>query len=341
MRKVSAAAGLIGVVGALGVAAGCGQIGMLKGKMAFKEANALYAAQNYGAASKKYEEAIEQGCSGNECKPPELLYSYFFLASSYDNMYKPTKKDDPKNQELLKKAVDNYQKATELSPNPEYKKRALQYLVAIHGPEKLNDPGSAEPIVQRLISMDPNDVTNYFQMAKLYEDAGDFDKAEAQLLKAREVKRDDPDVYAQLAGFYEKRGNFDKQMEALMTRAEKTPDNPEAQYTIANTYWNKACLPVRPQCAQTAPTSDAIKAKYVQSGLEAADKAIALRGDYIEALVFKNLLLRSEAYLEKKDLARQKALIAEAEELVAKVTEIRKRQQGQPAPGAKTPKKSE
>jgi len=200
MRKVSAAAGLIGVVGALGVAAGCGQIGMLKGKMAFKEANALYAAQNYGAASKKYEEAIEQGCSGNECKPPELLYSYFFLASSYDNMYKPTKKDDPKNQELLKKAVDNYQKATELSPNPEYKKRALQYLVAIHGPEKLNDPGSAEPIVQRLISMDPNDVTNYFQMSKLYDDAGDFDKAEAQLLKAREVKRDDPDVYASLPG---------------------------------------------------------------------------------------------------------------------------------------------
>ena len=341
MRKVSAAAGLIAVVGAIGAAAGCGQIGMLKGKMAFKEANSLYAAQNYTAASKRYEEAIAQGCSGSECKPPEVAYSYFFLASSYDNMYKPTKKDDPKNQELLKKAVDNYQKAAELSPNPEYKKRALQYLVAIHGPEKLNDPGSAEPIVQQLISMDPNDVTNYFQMSKLYEDSGEFEKAEAQLLKAREVKPNDADVYAQLAGFYEKRGNFDKQMEALMTRAEKTPDNPEAQYTIANTYWNKACLPVRPQCVQGAPTSDAIKAKYVQSGLEAADKAIALRSDYVEALVFKNLLLRSEAYLEKKDLARQKALIAEAEELVAKVTEIRKRQQGQPAPGAKTPKKSE
>ncbi|HYJ45373.1 MAG TPA: tetratricopeptide repeat protein [Pyrinomonadaceae bacterium] len=337
MRKVSSAAGLVAVVAAVGVAAGCGQIGMLKGKMAFKDANALYGAQNYSAASKKYEEAIAQGCSGDSCRPPEITYAYFFLASSYDNMFKPAKKDDPKQQELLKKAVANYQKAAEISPNPEYKKRALQYLVAIHGPDKLNDPGSAEPIVQRLIQMDPNDITNYLQMAKLYEDAGEFDKAEAQFLKARDVKPNDADVYAQLAGYYERRGNFDKQMEALVTRAEKSPDNPEAQYIIANTYWNKACLPSRPQCVQTAPASEAVKAKYVQSGLEAADKAIGLRKDYVEALVFKNLLLRSEAYLEKKDAARQKQLINEADQLLNQVQEIRKRQAAQPAtkPGAK------
>jgi len=151
MRKVSSAAGLVAIVAAVGAAAGCGQIGMLKGKMAFKEANQLYTAQNYSAASKKYEEAIAQGCSDSGCRPPELAYSYFFLASSYDNMYKPAKKDDPKNQELLKKAVDNYNKAAELSPNGEYKKRALQYMVAIHGPDKLNDAAAAEPIVQRLI----------------------------------------------------------------------------------------------------------------------------------------------------------------------------------------------
>jgi predicted Zn-dependent protease len=336
MRKVSSAAGLVAVVAAVG-AAGCGQVGMLKGKMAFKDANAAYTAQNYTAASKKYEEAIAQGCSDAECRPPELAYAYFFLASSYDNMYKPAKKDDPKNQELLKKAVDNYNKAAERSPNPEYKKRALQYLVAIHGPDKLNDANAAEPIVARLIQMDPNDITNYFQMSKLYEDASEFEKAEAQILKAREVKPDDPDVYAQLAGFYEKRGNFDKQMEALMTRAEKSPASPEAQHLIGSTYWTKACLPSRPQCAQTAPATDAIKAKYVQAGLDAEERALKLRSDYIDALVYKNLLLRSQAYLEKKDAARQKALIDQANDLVNQVQEIRKRQASQPAPkpGAK------
>jgi hypothetical protein len=341
MRKVSSAAGLLAVVAAIATAAaGCGQIGMLKGKMAFKDANQLYTAQNYSAASKKYEEAIAQGCSGDSCRPPEVAYSYFFLASSYDNMYKPAKKDDPKQQELLKKAVENYNLAVERSPNAEYRKRALQYLVAIHGPDKLNDPGAAEPIVQKLIAIDPKDVTNYFQMAKLYEDAGDFDKAEAELLKAREVKPDDPDVYAQLAGFYEKRGNFDKQIEALTTRAAKSPDSPEAQHLIGSVYWTKACLPSRPQCAQTAPATDAIKAKYVQAGLDAEEKALALRSDYVDALVYKNLLLRSEAYLEKKDAARQKDLLNQAEELLQKVKDIRERQAGQPAkaggkPGAK------
>lgn len=335
MRKVLSTAGVLAVVIAAGAATGCGQIGALKGKIAFKDANTLYAAQNYPAAAKRYEEALSKGCVGDTCNPPELAYSYFFLASSYDNMYKPAKKDDPANQELLKKAVQFYQKAADVSPSPDYKKRALQYLVAVHGPEKLNEPDAAEPIIEKLIAMDPKDTTNYYQMAKLYEDAGDFERAESQLGKARDVKPDDPDVYAQLAGFYERRGQFDKQMESLSTRASKNPDNPEAQHQIGATYWNKACLPSRPQCAQGAPTSDAVKAKYIAAGLEAENKAIALREDYIDALVFKNLLLRSQAFLEKS-AQRQKELLTEAEGLVAKVMEIRKRQQGQPQPGKKT-----
>ena len=335
MRKVSSAAGVLAVVIAAGVtAAGCGQIGMLKGKMAFKEANTLYAAQNYAAAARKYEEAVAQGCTDTGCNPSELAYSYFYLGSSYENMFRPGK-DEAQNKEYLTKAIGYYQKASEVSPNEVYKKRALQYLVGVHGPDKLNKPEAAEPIVRKLIEMDPSDTTNYYQMAKLYEDAGNFEQAEAQFLKAREVKPDDPDVYAQLAGFYDKRGQFDKQMEALMTRAEKNPDNPEAQHLIGSTYWNKACTPSRPTCVANAPASDAVKAKYIQAGLEAENKAIQLRADYIDALVFKGLLLRSQAFLEKTP-QRQKELLAEAEGLLAKVAEIRKRQQGQPAPPKKT-----
>ena len=336
MRKVLSAAGAVAVVAAIGATvAGCGQIGMLKGKMAFRDANALYGGENWAAAAKRYEEALAAGCVNDQCNPPEIAYAYFFLANSYDNMYRPARKDDPEHQALLKKAAELYQKASEVSPNDEYKKRALQYLVALQKADKLNNPAEAEKIVTRLISIDPNDTTNYYQMSGLYEDASEFEKAEEQLLKAREIKPNDPEVYAQLAGFYRKRGNFDKEIEAWTTRADKTPANPEAQHTIAATYWDKACVPSRENCKNMAPTSEAVKAKYIQAGLEAEDKALAIRADYIDALIYKNLLLRSQAFLEK-DVKRQQALLSEATQLQERVAEIRKRQQGEAAAAKKT-----
>ena len=325
MRMLVSPAGVVAVVAALGVTVtGCGQIAALKGKMAFKEANQLYASQNYPGAAASYEEALEIGCSTGECQPAELAYSYFFLANSYDNMYRPGRKGEPENDSYLQKAVENYKKAAELSPDDQYKTRALQYLVAAHGADKLNAPEEAEPIVARLIEMDPKDATNYFQLSKIYEDSGNFPKAEEQLMKASEVRPNDPDVYAQLARFYEARGDFDKQMEALQTRAEKQPESPEARHTIAATYYNKVCLPSRPQCAAIAAKSDALKVKYIEAGLQAENEALRLREDYVDALVFKNLLLRSQAIFEKNP-ARQSALLAEAEQLLAKAQEIQKR----------------
>lgn len=334
MRKLVSRAGVLAVVAALGAGVtGCGQIASLKSKMAFKEANQLYGATNYTAAARKYEEALEQGCSSGECRPKEIAYSYFFLANSYDNMYRPAKKGEAENDSYLQKAVEYYKKAAELSPDAQYRTRALQYLVNAHGPDKLNAPSEAEPIVARLIAMDPDDATNYFQLSKIYEDSGDFPKAEEQLMKAKDVRPNDPDVYGQLARFYEARGDFDKQIEALRMRADKQTGNPEAQHMIAATYYNKICLPSRPQCAPIAEKSDALKVKYIAAGLEAEDKALMLREDYVEALVFKNLLLRAQVFFEKNK-ARQDALLAEAQQLLDKATEIQKKQK-QATPGSK------
>ena len=93
MRKCSSWAGVVALTAALSAGlTGCGQIAKVKGKIAFKEANTLYGAENYLAASKKYEETIAVGCSGAECSPAELAYSYFFLANSYDQLFRPTKR---------------------------------------------------------------------------------------------------------------------------------------------------------------------------------------------------------------------------------------------------------
>jgi Tfp pilus assembly protein PilF len=56
---------------------GCGQFGKLKASKHFKDANALYAQQDYRGAAAEYKNAVEAD--------PSLTKAYFFLANSYDN----------------------------------------------------------------------------------------------------------------------------------------------------------------------------------------------------------------------------------------------------------------
>src|SRR6267154_1295497 len=104
--------------------------------------------------------------------------------------------------------AQDYKKAAEslsASPDPADKKLgklALQYLVSSYGPDKLNDPAKAEPVVQRMIQLEPGEPTNYFALAKIYEDAGAYDEAEKMLVQAKNAKPADPAVYMTLAGYY-------------------------------------------------------------------------------------------------------------------------------------------
>jgi lipopolysaccharide biosynthesis regulator YciM len=145
-----------------------------------------------------------------------------------------------------------------------------------------------------------------------------LDKAEATLMKGKEVKPSDPAVYQQLAGYYQRQGEFGKLIEAVQQRAAIEPENPEAHYSIASFYWDEAYRNTR--------LTDAQKRDYTQKGLEAVEKAISLKNDYVEAIVYKGLLLRLQANAEK-DRAKQLALIKEAEGLQEKAAALKKKQQ--------------
>jgi predicted Zn-dependent protease len=318
MRKFSSRAALSAMLVTGVVAAGCSQVGVLKGKMAFKDANGLYQGQDYRAAAAKYEETLTECAAGSDtCANPDLDAAYFFLANSYDNMYRPAKRGEAANDDLLTKAIANYKKSAEVETDPKLKRLAMDYLVNAYGPDKLNDPAQAEPILLSMIAMDPKDPTSYFGLANIYEQSGDYERAEQMLTKAREAKPGDSTVYMQLAGFYNRQGDFTKTMDALNARAQQEPTNPEAHYTIATYYWEKAYRDF------TTPEAD--KVKYVQQGIVAVDQAIKLKPDYFEALTYKNLLLRVQATLEKNP-ARQQALLKEANEFRDKAQEIQAKQ---------------
>jgi tetratricopeptide (TPR) repeat protein len=318
MRSLTGASRVIAAVLTLGsfTAVGCAKVGKVQAMRNLKEANKAYQAQDYKKASTLYAEAVSEAPDD-----PDVISAYFFLGNSYDNQWKPSKKGDPENDSLLTKAVQNYETAAQKlsgSDRPDYKKLgtlSLQYLVAAYGQDKLNDPGKAEPVLQKMIQQDPGDPTNYFALAKLYEDAGAYEPAEQILLKAKEAKPGDPAVYMTLAGYYNRQGQFDKTIDALQERASKEPNNPEAFYTISTFYWDKAFRDNR--------LKDNEKKDFVTKGIQAVDHALQIKPDYAEALVYKGLLLRLQANLEK-DPAKQQALIKEADQLRDKAQELRK-----------------
>jgi len=304
-------------LGSLASLAACSQVGELKARKAYKAANQAYQSQDYKKAAELYEEVIQ---AAPETQPAHQ--AHFFLGNSYDNLYKPSKKGDADNDALLAKAVDNYSKAAETlsgSNDPQDKtlaRRSLEFLVNTYGAEKLNDPGKAEPVLQKMIQADPGDPANYFQLAKLYEDAGAYDAAEQMYVKGKEAKPGDSAGYMQLAGYYNRQGQFDKTIEALEQRASREPNNPEAYYTISTFYWDKAFRDAR--------LKENDKKEFVQKGLQAIDHALQIKPDYAEALVYKGLLLRLQANLEK-DPKKQQDLLKEADKLRDRANELRKK----------------
>jgi len=300
MRTHSRAALVAAALVVAGIStAACSKLAMLKGQMAFKDANAAYQSQDYKKAVDKYQEALGYN--------PNLAVAYFYLANSYDNLYRPTRKGEAENDANIQRAVEYYTKATEsLDDNPKLRKLSYEYLVACYGQDKLNAPDKAEPILQKMIQMDPSDPANYFALAKIYEDAGSYDQAEATLLKARDARPKDPAVYMQIAGYYNRQGQFDKTIDALEQRAAADPQNPEGYYTISVYYWDKTF--------RDKTLKDADKRKYTAAGIQAADKAIKIKPDYLEAIVYKGLLLRVQATLEK-DRKAQLELLKQADDL--------------------------
>jgi tetratricopeptide (TPR) repeat protein len=312
-------------------AAGCGKysISNIRSLKAFQDANALYKKGEYSRAAARYTDAVTLN--------PELGFAYFFLGNSYDNLYKPGRRGEPENDANLPKAAENYRLAVEklsASTDPkekEIRKLAFEYLIAVYGPDKLNDFSKAEPVAKQLISLDPNEPTSYHLLGRMYEDVGRYEEAEEMLQKAISLRPNDALGYALLAGYYNRQGQFEKTIEAWKTRAKAEPSNPEAWHTIAVYYFEKVHR-------DTAWVKDnrAKALEYVIDGIESENKALALNAQYFEALSYKNILLRQQAYFEK-DPAKQKQLLQEADVLKTKAEDLQKKQNA--AAGAGQPQR--
>jgi len=298
----------------------CNYLDQLGAMRVFKEANTHYGRGDYEGAVERYEEIInilEESGDATDLLNQQLSATYFYIGNSYDNLYKPARRGETDNDAYLLEAVRYYQLAVERIPDPAMKKLSMQYLVSVFGPDKANDPSRSEPVLRDMIQIDPEDPDNYFALANLYEQSGLYDDAEAVLQEVLTLRKSDPIVYLQLAGFYNRAGEFEQTIQALEQRASVEPNNPEAYYTISTFYWEKAFRDFR-------ITQDQ-KSDYVMAGLDAIEKALELNDLYVEALVYKNILMRMQANMTE-DLDEQKSLIAEADEIRDMAERLQKEQ---------------
>jgi len=289
----------------------CSVFDRLRALRVIKDAHTQYQRSDYVTAAELYEEVL--------ANDPDLVDAYFYLANSYDQQFRPALRGEPENDRLLDLAIDTYIESAERQTDLQLQTLSLQYLVAAYGPDKANDPASSEPVLQAMIQADSTNPENYFALARLYEDSGLYAEAEEVLLEVAGTQGDDPTVYLQLAGFYNRNEQFDATIDALRRRAELEPDNPEAYYTISTYYWEKAFRDFR--------LSEEQEEEYVMLGLAEVEKALDLNADYVEALTYKNILMRMQANLTD-DLDAREELIAEADVLRDRAEELQELRSG-------------
>ena len=165
------------------------------------------------------------------------------------------------------------------------------------------------------IASDPGAMRLRLELATLQEDGGRFAAAEETLRQARSAAPADSGVALALAQFYNRRGQFDSAVAVLEDAARLDPTNPQGFHLLGSYYQNKA--------QRDAQLTREQKHQYVRAGIDAEDRALALDPDYLDALVYKSILLRMQATLEP-DRTEQQRLIAEADALRNKAIALQK-----------------
>lgn len=177
------------------------------------------------------------------------------------------------------------------------------------------DAAAREAQLVKRIAASPSGIAAYQQLAKLQEERGAVAEAEATLLKARQVAPANSSVALSLAQFYNRQKQFDKTMQMLETAEQLNPNDPNGAQLVATYYWEKAF--------KDKALLPAEQLQHIMSGIAATDRALGLKPDSVEALTYKNLLLRMRANLETDQYQKQQ-FIAEADTLRNRAIELNK-----------------
>lgn len=305
--------------------AGCSQV---QAKAAFKDGNKAYKEERFREAIENYTEALKH--------QPNMAEALFFLGSSHQALYRPGK-ESPENAEHLESAIQNYLRSLEVNKGQTetektVKLNALAALTGVYSDDPKKSYDEAIKYADQLVAENPNDPKNLLALANLYEKFDKIDDAQGVYERLFTQNQSDVKLCGALAAFYNKplwegRSKFDQAIETLQKCALLAPEDPQGYQKVATFYWDKAY--------RDPLLDDAQKESYTDKGLEFVDKALSIKPDYVDAIIYKGLLYRVKALVAKNPKLRQQYL-DQAQTLQKQGLELKKQQAEAEAAAAAT-----
>jgi tetratricopeptide (TPR) repeat protein len=328
---------------------GCAKV---QAKQAFRDGNKNYKDEKFKLAIEDYKRAVD--------KDPGYAEAWFYLGSANQALYRPGK-ESPENKAYLERAIESYNKSLELNPAPtsanlkSVKVNTLGALTGIYSDDPYKKFETANEYAQRLLQDNPDDPKNLYAIANLYEKFNKISDAEATYKKVadqtekhyQEVKANPPSATpvkksdgqpalspvdealdgavkgcGALAAFYNKplwdgRSRFDESISILQRCTNLKPEDAAGYQKIATFYWDKAY--------RDPMITDDQKRDYAEKGMQNVDKALSIKPDYFEAIIYKGLLFRVKAAAEQNPRLRQQYL-EQAQLLQKQALEIKRQQ---------------
>ena len=219
-------------------------------------------------------------------------------------------------------ALAAYEEALRLDPGETklHKHIGIAYMGMYQpGSKHAKDLEFAQKAIENLklyVAAYPDDKKALEYLVSMYLNTESYDDA-INFYENDLLKKDPKDSKAMqsVAMLYFKKGDFDNGVKWLKARQTVEGNNPEVYYLIGVQAWDRSY-----NFPDLDPT---LRAKIVEEGLEALNKAVEMKPDYFEAVSYINLLYREKAKIET-DPAKKQEYTDTANKYLQQALEMRK-----------------
>lgn len=226
-------------------------------------------------------------------------------------------------------ALQHYKKAREIDgkSHPELNRMIGYSLIGMYKPEdtspqNVKNADAAIVELRKYLREHPDNRIAREALINLYLNADRITDAIGYFREWLQTHPNDIDAVRSVATLYSKQGNFNEALNWYEKITLIDQKNPESFYTFGVVCYEKV--------AKNPPADLAERLQIIEKGKSALERAIKLRPEYFEAMVYLSLLYRQQAPIET-DPAVQQQLLAQADKVRNDAIAIVKRKKAEAA----------